>query len=1251
MVFRASFPGFRFGVYIALAATLVACIQPAATTSDASSNTGGTDAGQSSSGGAGGSATAIVPEDYKGGPLDFPSASEFTVTEAGGYKLGPKVATTDGTADDVPTGCMMLAGVVRDFRFAGDSGGHPDFQSYGGGLARGLVASTLGPDQKPVYASQCEASTWNQHRDVCPAQETSSKADFDKWYHNAAGINSPYILFIKLAQQNGHSSFNSANFFPLDGAGFGNEGLDDNYNSHNYAFTTEIHTSIKYNGGEELTFTGDDDLWVFINGKLALDLGGVHGAIDGTIKLDEQAAALGITKGTTYKLDLFHAERHTSGSHFHVETNFIFVDCGTVLNPDIPDAAPDTTPDAANPDAASDSADADAGMGSEATLVAVQVTPPGAQITKGASQQFSATGFYSDGHTANVTTTATWSSSSSGIASINPRGLATGSGAGSATITATVGTGVAAKSGTAILLVTDHSLSSIAVSPTSATVAPGATQAFAVTASFADGATQMVTDGITWTAGSGATIAPSGVATGTAPGNTTVTASYTSGGITKTATATLAVVQPTIVRVDVTAAVASAPVGGVSQFTATAVYSNNTTGDVTPSAVWQSDNAAASVGPSGLVSALSSGTANISATYLGKTGSHAFVVLGPTPQSLTVSRLTSDPLPAGLTSQLRAVVTLSDSTNSDVTSSASWQSSAPNIATISSTGLVTAVAPGMTTLTATYRGLQATYDLVVAAEVLNSITLSTSDVAIPNGRSITLTATGNYTTGARDITSSATFSAGPSGLFTIAGNVATAAVSSGAFPRTASLTASSGAVTSAPVSVAITDAVLQAIAISSSATHVILGQTLPFTATGTYSAGPPVDITQSVTWTSGNTAAATVTNTGNRGVVTGVAVGSTTISAALGNVTSPTTNVSVVAATLLSIAIAPSNPSVTVGNTVSFTATGTYDSGMSVDITQAVTWTSSDPAKATVTNTGTRGVATGVAAGPTMISASQGGVSSPSTSLTVVVPTLVSIAISASSNQVAIGRTLSFTATGTYSVGPPVDITQSVTWTSTDPGKASITSSGTRGVATGVAAGTTLISASLGGVTSPTSSLAAFVDTLTQIVIQAPVGVLIGETKPLVATGLYLSGAMENITGSVTWTNNSAEAEIDVAGGGETITGVAIGNADIGASLGGITATPVTVDIFPEPIVSLAISPAPTATTQNHNPLYFSATATYMSGATGAVGAYVHWATSASNLGTIASFGMLYPMATGTTNVTGTFGGVSSAATVVTITP
>jgi fibro-slime domain-containing protein len=120
-------------------------------------------------------------------------------------------------------------------------------------------------------------------------------------------------------------TFGSDSFFPLDDEGFGNS---DYERTHNYGFTTELHAKFEYNGGEHFTFTGDDDLWVFVNGKLAIDLGGLHSSASANLDLDAQAEALGLELGKVYKLDLFHAERHIADSNFRVDTTLAFTECG-----------------------------------------------------------------------------------------------------------------------------------------------------------------------------------------------------------------------------------------------------------------------------------------------------------------------------------------------------------------------------------------------------------------------------------------------------------------------------------------------------------------------------------------------------------------------------------------------------------------------------------------------------------------------------------------------------------------------------------------------------------------------------------------------------------------------------------------------------------------------------------------------------------------------------------------------------------
>jgi uncharacterized protein YjdB len=414
------------------------------------------------------------------------------------------------------------------------------------------------------------------------------------------------------------------------------------------------------------------------------------------------------------------------------------------------------------------------------------------------------------------------------------------------------------------------------------------------------------------------------------------------------------------------------------------------------------------------------------------------------------------------------------------------------------------------------------------------------------------------------------------------------------------------------------------------ASSVRVGDTVRYTATAIYSNNTQQRLTQGVTWSSSDTGVASLAPGGGRGgggveVATALSAGSTTISATYQGVQGSTT-LTVTDATVVSIQVTPINPTLTVNGRQQLTATAVYSDNTTQDVTGQATWVSSDPTVAQVTTGGGagpggggRGNVTAIAAGSATISATVNGLNG-STTVTVSDATLVSIELNPVEPSVPVGTRQNFTATGIYSDNTSRNLTGQVTWISSDPSVASIsTAGGTRGQAVALASGSTTISASLNGVTG-TTTLTVTDATLTTIQITpfSPT-VPIGFASNLVATGIYSDNTTRDLTNQVTWTSSApAVASVSDAGGTRgLLTSLSAGTATITATYQGVSGTD-TVTVSSATLRSIKVTPS-TATIGVHATQAFVATGTLSDATTLDVTAYVTWLSTTPAIASISN--------------------------------
>jgi fibro-slime domain-containing protein len=280
----------------------------------------------------------------------------------------------------VPVVCVLFAGAsgvtaqavhpdavvtakVRDFKEvspADTAGAHPHFNNMNGCSAQELGVQSvqadldltgpadgggfIGDNRTPKLMAEMPPSL---SKCYTPAER------FSDWFSDKAGINRAFLADLRFQWDAAESAyvFDDKTFFPIDDGAvftrvdpavgpFGHlqtgtmDGVD--LSTHNYGFTLELHTGFAYHEGQgqRVSIQGDDDMWLFLNGKRVVDLGGVHQLQSAEVGLDSLKGALGLVDGMTYAFDFYFAERHTASSSCTIATNLAIGEAApTALKP------------------------------------------------------------------------------------------------------------------------------------------------------------------------------------------------------------------------------------------------------------------------------------------------------------------------------------------------------------------------------------------------------------------------------------------------------------------------------------------------------------------------------------------------------------------------------------------------------------------------------------------------------------------------------------------------------------------------------------------------------------------------------------------------------------------------------------------------------------------------------------------------------------------------------------------------------
>ena len=792
---------------------------------------------------------------------------------------------------------------------------------------------------------------------------------------------------------------------------------------------------------------------------------------------------------------------------------------------------------------------------SAAVLASLLVEPAAPALPAGGTLRPAAVGVFTDGSVRDLTAAVTWATDDARVAVVasgelravaqgQTRLLATASG-----VTAAVP-----------VIVGPAALQAVAVVPGAFSLPKGGARQLVCLGTYTDGTTSDLTSSASWTSDSTphVQVTGSGRAVAVDIGSARVSADIAG----HTGRAVVSVTGASFDGVAISPTMPSVAAGEVIGLIATGLFSDGSSSDVTDATSWTTANADVAVVTANRLRGVAPGVTTVTASVQNVAQSATVTVGRPVLQGISVSPGAAT-IASGDAQAFTCTASYSDATTRDCTADASWTALlGGRQAPLPAPGSVSEALPGDYLVTASYSGLAGTATLNVTPPAVRKLVLTPSKVALPAGATVSLAARAVYSDGSTgDATADVDWSTDDAGVATFDGAQGLLhAIAPGATTAAAAL---GGVVATAAVAVGPAEVV--SVQLTPPAVSVATGTLTQFHAVAQLTDGASRDVTATAQW---STSDATVAFVDDFGRVDALAVGTAIVGAASGAVLA-TAQLVVVAPALVQVAVAPANPSVTVGESLQLLALGTYADGSSKDVSSLASWTSSDVSVATVTPAG---LARADGAGTALLSATVEGIGGSTTLLVEPAP-LLFLTISPSVASLQIGGALQLAAVGQFADGTLAPLTSQATWTSSDSTVASVGDvPGSKGLVTPLWTGTATVTATLSGQVA--TAMITVQPLVPRALAIAPAGPTLeaGLTLQLTARATLGDGSTRDVTSLVLW--GSARPTIAAFPTGAPpglLTAVSPGTTNVSAVLGGVGAA-TTVTVVPR-LVSLRVSP------------------------------------------------------------------------------